>query len=184
MLIGIVPGITGPLRTSVSSFRNCGVGGVSDFLFPGQQRRHPLVLDLMLPFDVNFSLTRASGPFFYLVLAYSSDWLHLALLHPMATWPQESQTKGFSMTTTVSSIRMHCFFFSIPIAQFSTPPSPPHCGFPPLVSIRLFSTSVSQLLPCKPRMHCFLATGGLKEREQMNQSLSDHLYHNPTELTL
>ena len=39
---------------------------------------------------------------------------------------------------------------SIPIAQFSTPPSPPHPGFPPLVSIRLFSTSVSQLLPCKP----------------------------------
>ena len=39
---------------------------------------------------------------------------------------------------------------SIPIAQFITPPSPPHRGFPPLVSIRLFSTSVSQLLPCKP----------------------------------
>ena len=38
---------------------------------------------------------------------------------------------------------------SIPITQFSTPPSPPHRGFPPLVSIRLFSTSVSQLLPCK-----------------------------------
>ena len=40
-------------------------------------------------------------------------------------------------------------YMSIPIAQFSTPPSPPHCGFLPLVSIRLFSTSVSQLLPCK-----------------------------------
>lgn len=66
MLMGIVPGITGPLRTSVSSFRNSGVGGVSDFLFPGQQRRHPLELDRMLPFDVNFSLTRASGPFFVL----------------------------------------------------------------------------------------------------------------------
>ena len=39
---------------------------------------------------------------------------------------------------------------SIPIAQFSTPPSPPHCNFPPLVSIRLFSTSVCQLLPCNP----------------------------------
>ena len=37
---------------------------------------------------------------------------------------------------------------SVPIAQFSTPPSPPHRGFPPLVSIPLFSTSVSQLLPC------------------------------------
>ena len=41
-------------------------------------------------------------------------------------------------------------YMSIPIAQFSTPPSPPHCSFPPLVSIRLFSTSVSQRLPCKP----------------------------------
>ena len=35
---------------------------------------------------------------------------------------------------------------SIPIAQFSTSPSPPHRSFPPLVSIRLFSTSVSQFL--------------------------------------
>ena len=44
------------------------------------------------------------------------------------------------------------FFFlymSIPIAQFITPPSPRPCGFPSLVSMRLFSTSVSQLLPCK-----------------------------------
>ena len=41
-------------------------------------------------------------------------------------------------------------YMSVPIAQFSTPPSPPHRGFPPLVSIRLFSTSVSQFLPCKP----------------------------------
>ena len=39
---------------------------------------------------------------------------------------------------------------SIPVAQFSTPSSPPHHGFPPLVSIRLSSTTVSQLLPCKP----------------------------------
>ena len=38
---------------------------------------------------------------------------------------------------------------SIPIAQFSTPPSPPHRSFPPLVSICPFSTSASQLLPCK-----------------------------------
>ena len=43
-----------------------------------------------------------------------------------------------------------CVYTSIPIAQFSTPPSPPHRSFPPLVSICLFSTSVSQLLPCKP----------------------------------
>ena len=41
-------------------------------------------------------------------------------------------------------------YMSIPIAQFSTPPSPLHCGFPPSVSIHLFSTSVSQILPCKP----------------------------------
>ena len=41
-------------------------------------------------------------------------------------------------------------YMSVPIAQFSTPPSPPPRRFPPLVSIRLFSTSVSQLLPCKP----------------------------------
>ena len=41
-------------------------------------------------------------------------------------------------------------YMSIPIAQFSTPPSPPHRSFAPLVSICLFSTSVSQLLPCKP----------------------------------
>ena len=45
-------------------------------------------------------------------------------------------------------------YTSIPIAQFSTPPSPPHCSFPPLVSIHLFSTSVSQLLPCNPVHLC------------------------------
>ena len=38
---------------------------------------------------------------------------------------------------------------SIPISQFITPPPPP-CHFPRLVSIRLFSTSVSLFLPCKP----------------------------------
>ena len=38
---------------------------------------------------------------------------------------------------------------SIPISQFIPPPPPRH--FPPLVSIRLFSTSVSQFLPCKLR---------------------------------
>ena len=41
-------------------------------------------------------------------------------------------------------------YMSIPISQFITPPPPsPRC-FPPLVSIRLFSTSVSLFLPCKP----------------------------------
>ena len=42
-------------------------------------------------------------------------------------------------------------YMSIPISQFipPPPPSPPRC-FPPLVSIRLFSTSVSQFLLCKP----------------------------------
>ena len=41
-------------------------------------------------------------------------------------------------------------YMSIPIAQFSTPPPPPLCCFPCLVSIRLFFASVSQFLPCKP----------------------------------
>ena len=41
-------------------------------------------------------------------------------------------------------------YMSNPITQFITPPPlPPHC-FPPLVSIHLFSTSVSQFVPCKP----------------------------------
>lgn len=31
--------------------------------------------------------------FFYLNLFYSLDKLHLMLLHPMATWPQEPETK-------------------------------------------------------------------------------------------
>ena len=40
-------------------------------------------------------------------------------------------------------------YMSIPISQFiPPPPSPRH--YPPLVSIRLFSTSVSLFLPCKP----------------------------------
>ena len=39
-------------------------------------------------------------------------------------------------------------YMSIPITQFmTTPPHPP--PLPPLVFIRLFSTSVSQFLPCK-----------------------------------
>ena len=42
-------------------------------------------------------------------------------------------------------------YMSIPISQFITPPSSlPLHHFTPLVSIRLFSTSVSQFLPCKP----------------------------------
>ena len=40
-------------------------------------------------------------------------------------------------------------YMSIPISQFIIPPPPPHHHFPHLVSIRLFSTSVSQILPCK-----------------------------------
>ena len=40
---------------------------------------------------------------------------------------------------------------SIPISQFITAPPPPSPHrFPPLVSIRLFSASVSLFLPCKP----------------------------------
>ena len=38
---------------------------------------------------------------------------------------------------------------SIPISQFIPPPPPPPCRFPPLLSICLLSTSVSQFLPCK-----------------------------------
>ena len=41
-------------------------------------------------------------------------------------------------------------YMSIPITQFITPPPPLPHRFPPLVSIRSFSTSVSQFLPCKP----------------------------------
>ena len=41
-------------------------------------------------------------------------------------------------------------YMSIPISQFITPPPPPPRLFPPLVSICLFSTSVSLFLPCKP----------------------------------
>ena len=48
---------------------------------------------------------------------------------------------------------IHCIhisvYMSIPISQFITPP-PPRCHFPRLVSIHLFSTSVSQLLSCNP----------------------------------
>ena len=40
-------------------------------------------------------------------------------------------------------------YMLIPISQFIPPPAPPP-HFPPLVSIRLFSTSVSLFLPCKP----------------------------------
>ena len=39
-------------------------------------------------------------------------------------------------------------YMSIPISQFITPP-PATRHFPPLVSIHLFSTSVSLFLPCK-----------------------------------
>ena len=39
-------------------------------------------------------------------------------------------------------------YMSIPGSQFIPPPPP--CHFPPLVSIHLFSTSVSLFLPCKP----------------------------------
>ena len=39
---------------------------------------------------------------------------------------------------------------SIPISQFIPPPPHRPCHFAPLASIRLFSTSVSLFLPCKP----------------------------------
>ena len=41
-------------------------------------------------------------------------------------------------------------YMSIPISQFITPPPASPRRFPPLVSIRLFSTYVSQFLPWKP----------------------------------
>ena len=41
-------------------------------------------------------------------------------------------------------------YMSIPISQFITAPHTHPSPLPPLVSIRLFSTSVSQFLPCKP----------------------------------
>ena len=41
-------------------------------------------------------------------------------------------------------------YTSIPISQFIPPPPHHPRHFPPLVSIRLFSTSVSLFLPCKP----------------------------------
>ena len=40
-------------------------------------------------------------------------------------------------------------YMSTPIAQFIIPPPPPPRRFPPLVSIHLFSASVSQFLHCK-----------------------------------
>ena len=40
-------------------------------------------------------------------------------------------------------------YMSIPISQFISPPPPHPRDFPPLVSIHLFSASVSQFLPCK-----------------------------------
>ena len=61
----------------------------------------------------------------------------------------ELKFKLFFFYSVINFIHISVYM-SIPIAQFSTPPSPPHRSFPPLVSIRLFSTSVSQLLPCTP----------------------------------
>ena len=45
-------------------------------------------------------------------------------------------------------------YMSIPISQFISPPPLPLHHFTPLVSIRLFSTSVSPILPGKP-VHLF-----------------------------
>ena len=45
-------------------------------------------------------------------------------------------------------------YMSFPISQFITPSPPPATAFPALVSIHLFSTSVSQFLPCK-RVHLY-----------------------------
>ena len=79
--------------------------------------------------------------------------LHLVLVFPDVIISHYCITFFFY---SVINFRHITVYMSVPIAQFSTPPSPPHRSFPPLVSIRLFSTSVSQLLPWKPvhLYHC------------------------------
>ena len=56
---------------------------------------------------------------------------------------------SYSRFLSVISFIHISVYISIPIFQFITPPPPSPC-FPPLVSIRLFSTSLSLFLPCKP----------------------------------
>ena len=48
-----------------------------------------------------------------------------------------------------SSFLLYILYILVDICQSQSPNSSPHC-FPPLVSICLFSTSVSLFLPCKP----------------------------------
>ena len=71
----------------------------------------------------------------------------------------------FSLVTNFIHISV---YMSIPITQYITPPHPRPCCFPLLVSIRLFSTSVSQFLPCKPvylyhfsRFHMYVLIYGI-----------------------
>ena len=68
-------------------------------------------------------------------------------------------------------------YMSLPIAQFITPPPRPPSGFPPLVSICLFSTSVSQLLPCKlahlyhfSRFHIHALTYDMASKKQQQKN--------------
>ena len=63
-------------------------------------------------------------------------------------WQADSQPLHHQGSPVISFIHISVYM-STPIAQFIPPPPPPPCHFPPLVSIRLFSISVSQFLPCK-----------------------------------
>ena len=63
-------------------------------------------------------------------------------------WQADSQPLRHQGSPVISFIHISVYK-SIPIAQFiPPPPTHPH-GFPPFMSIRLLSTSVSQFLPCK-----------------------------------
>ena len=70
------------------------------------------------------------SPFFFLIFLFNLIFLYSKFL------------------LVISFIHISVYMW-VPIAQFITPPPPPTRGFPPLVSICLFSTSVSQRLPCK-----------------------------------
>ena len=51
---------------------------------------------------------------------------------------------------TAGSYQLSILYILVYICQSQSPSSSPHPHFPPLVPIRLFSTSVSLFLPCKP----------------------------------
>ena len=61
-------------------------------------------------------------------------------------WQADSQPLRHQGSPVIYFIHISVYM-SIPISQIIPPPPPPRC-FPPLVSIRFFSTSVSRFLPC------------------------------------